>query len=130
MSQLRTELVASALGAAQNRADGWHQTFHLPATFAGFKGHFPGNPVVPAVVQLLMGLLLAEAAAGRPLAIVQVAKAKFLHPLRPCEDITVRCVPAPDDALRCQLQLSCAAGIAALFRLQLRETGVATRMTP
>jgi 3-hydroxyacyl-[acyl-carrier-protein] dehydratase len=123
MSQLRTELVSSRVGALQQRADGWHQVFRLAETFAGFEGHFPDNPVVPAVVQLLMGALVAEAVAGRTLTVVQVAKAKFLHPLRPLEDINLRCVPDPDDALRCQIQLTGAAGTAAVFRLQLKETG-------
>lgn len=123
MSQLRTELASNIVAPAVKHVDGWHQSYMLPVSFAGFEGHFPDNPVVPAVVQLLMGALVAEAVAGRTLTVVQVAKAKFLHPLRPLEDINLRCVPDPDDALRCQIQLTGAAGTAAVFRLQLKETG-------
>jgi len=119
MSQLRTELASHNLGPARKCADGWHQTFYLPESFAGFEGHFPDNPVVPAVVQLLMGLLLAEAAAGKALAIVQVVKAKFLQPLRPLETIEVCCVQEQEDGLCCKVEISSASGMASQFRLIL-----------
>lgn len=119
MSQLRTELASHTLGPAQQRADGWHQTFCLPESFAGFDGHFPDNPVVPAVVQLLMGLHLAEAAAGQALVIVQVVKAKFVQPLRPLEKIEVCCVQQHGDSLCCKVEISSASGMASQFRLIL-----------
>ena len=119
MSQLRTELASHTLGPAQQCADGWHQIFCLPESFAGFEGHFPDNPVVPAVAQLLMGLLLAEVASGQPLTIVQVVKAKFVQPLRPLEQIEVRCVQEQADGLCCKVEISSASGMASQFRLIL-----------
>jgi len=54
----------------------------------------------------------------------------FLHPLRPGEDITVHCAPAAGESLRYEIRIHCAAGMAALFRLHLREADDdATRMT-
>jgi hypothetical protein len=71
-----------------------------------------------------------ETVAGRGLAIDQVVRAKFLHPLRPGEDITVHCAPAAGESLRYEIRIHCAAGMAALFRLHLREADDdATRMT-
>lgn len=119
MSQLRTELASNIVAPAVKHADGWHQSYLLPVSFAGFEGHFPDNPVVPAVVQILMGLQLAESAAGKALTIVQVLKAKFLQPLRPLETIEVCCVQEQDDGLRCRIAISSASGVASQFRLVL-----------
>lgn len=120
MSRIRTELAASAVSAAAHQSDGWHQRFCLPESFAGFAGHFPDNPVVPAVVQILMGLLVAEAAAARCLEITQVSRAKFLQPLRPQQAIDVRCAPGGDDRTW-EVEVRGAGGVAAMFRLQLTE---------
>lgn len=121
MSRIRTELAASAVSVARHRTDSWYQGFRLPESFVGFEGHFPGNPVVPAVVQILMGLQLAEAVTGKSLQIIQVARAKFLQPLRPLEDIHVWYAQGGPDGLGCEIKIASDAGVAAMFRLKLAE---------
>lgn len=51
--------------------------------FVGFNGHFPGHPVVPGVVLVYAGLLLAEAGRGRELAFRSLKRARFMKPVRP-----------------------------------------------
>ncbi len=51
--------------------------------FVGFNGHFPGHPVVPGVVLVYAGLLLAEAGLGRELAFRSLKRARFMKPVRP-----------------------------------------------
>lgn len=48
-------------------------------------GHFPGMPVVPAVVVLEQVAQAAESRLDRPPRIVGLVQAKFLSPLRPGE---------------------------------------------
>jgi 3-hydroxymyristoyl/3-hydroxydecanoyl-(acyl carrier protein) dehydratase len=52
-------------------------------TVRGLEGHFPGFPVVPAVVQLQWVLELAEEIAGRPLGLRRLEQVKFRALLRP-----------------------------------------------
>ena len=35
-------------------------TFSVPGTFSGYRGHFPGNPILPGIVQLSFIRRLAE----------------------------------------------------------------------
>jgi 3-hydroxyacyl-[acyl-carrier-protein] dehydratase len=51
--------------------------FHLDAGFPAFEGHFPGYPILPAVVMLEIGVLLAERAAGHALRLLGIPHAKF-----------------------------------------------------
>lgn len=52
-------------------------------------GHFPGQPVVPAVVLLDFTARALDAALGRRVRITAVPAAKFLHPLRPGQHFSV-----------------------------------------
>jgi 3-hydroxyacyl-[acyl-carrier-protein] dehydratase len=60
----------------------------LPA-FPGFSGHFPGDPILPAFVQLLAAVSLARSAARLPFRLSSVESAKFLSPIRPGEAVSV-----------------------------------------
>ncbi len=71
------------------------QTFIFPPEFVGFSGHFPDEPILPAVVQISMGVLLAGMLI-RPdkpdmLVLKSVRKAKFTRKLRPVEAIMASC---------------------------------------
>ena len=50
-----------------------------------FAGHFPGRPLVPGAFQLEMVRVAAEMALKCPLAVVEIARAKFLRPIAPGE---------------------------------------------
>ena len=57
--------------------------------FPGFDGHFPGEPVLPAVVQLMAVRLVAETVLGLPLAPAGVDRLKFKGMVRPDDAIDV-----------------------------------------
>ena len=48
-----------------------------------YKGHFPGQPVVPGVIQIQMLRELAEKALGQKLFISEVTSAKYLNMIIP-----------------------------------------------
>ncbi|HWS15009.1 MAG TPA: hypothetical protein VN450_02345 [Candidatus Methylomirabilis sp.] len=64
--------------------------YRFSADFIGFSGHFPGDPILPAIAQLRTVVSLAEEHSGRPLRLAAVELAKFLSPIHPCEEIQVR----------------------------------------
>ena len=57
--------------------------------FTGFDGHFPGNPIVPAVCQLSAVEVLAHLALGREdLKLATISLMKFRAPLLPNDTAT------------------------------------------
>ena len=64
----------------------WRQIFCFAADSVVFAGHFPGHPVLPAVVQVLMAQVALEAM-GQSADLACVPQAKFLAPLGPDVDI-------------------------------------------
>jgi 3-hydroxyacyl-[acyl-carrier-protein] dehydratase len=57
---------------------------HVPAHHPAFDGHFPGAPLLPGVVLLDEMLQAMPAGSGWT-----IATAKFLHPVRPGETLTL-----------------------------------------
>ncbi len=54
-----------------------------------FAGHFPGRPIVPAVVLLAEALAAIEAATAEPVRHWNLASAKFLLPVEPGMPLTL-----------------------------------------
>ena len=55
----------------------------IAADHPAFEGHFPGQPIVPAVVLLAEALAAIEAATSEPVRTWTLASAKFLVPVLP-----------------------------------------------
>ena len=66
------------------------------------EGHFPGNPLVPAVVLIEAVRCAAERAAGKELAIARIVDAKFLAQVLPGQEFAIEAV---FDGRRCDARL-------------------------
>ena len=64
-------------------------TFSVPGTFSGYRGHFPGNPILPGIVQLSFIRRLAERRLGRPLRLAGVRRIKYLRTVTPDMPVTL-----------------------------------------
>ena len=75
-------------------------TVVIPAQHPAFSGHFPGAPLLPGVVLLdEMLQVLGGTQDGAPT--WSIATAKFLHPVRPGETLTLEYEPPlPNGAIR------------------------------
>jgi len=73
--------------------------FNFRADDPTFAGHFPGRPILPGVFQLEIVRMAAEWIQNRPLAVQEIAKAKFQRPI------------LPGEVLKLNLKLSEAAGV-------------------
>jgi 3-hydroxyacyl-[acyl-carrier-protein] dehydratase len=124
MNKLRRAIISARTGleiAADGELTG---EFFFPESFVGFAGHFPGHPLVPAVVQVLIAQTLIEERCGAPLRLTEFEGAKFFEQLRPLMPITVVCRERrPLPTARWQVQLSAGGRPVAAFRLGLCEEG-------
>ena len=57
--------------------------FCILADFPYFDGHFPGNPIVPAVVQIAWALVGVEALRGVAMKNYRLSRFKFILPIVP-----------------------------------------------
>ncbi len=61
----------------------------FPPTFSGFRGHFPRNPVLPAIIQLMMARESIIEHLGQDLLVTKVTRAKFQKVVAPDIPVTV-----------------------------------------
>lgn len=64
-------------------------TLHLAADHPTADGHFPGNPIIPGALLLAEVLRCIEQAEGVRYTSCNVKTAKFLHPARPGDTVTI-----------------------------------------
>jgi 3-hydroxyacyl-[acyl-carrier-protein] dehydratase len=123
MSALRTGIAASAMETfAGTGAETGARRFRFGPGFIGFSGHFPGNPILPAIVQIRAAVSLAEEEGGKTLRLAAVRSAKFLAPIRPDEDVWIRVRRRVESGIViCDATLSVAGKTVAAFQLELAE---------
>ena len=72
-------------------------TFSVPGTFSGYRGHFPGNPILPGIVQLSFIRRLAERRLGFPLRLAGVRRIKYLRLITPDLPVTLSLELSPGE---------------------------------
>ena len=93
MNEIVKGIAAASLGVAGTDETGTHLGRYLfGEEFAGFAGHFPGFPILPAIVEILTVVELVGELEGCRQRLVAVEDAKFLTPVRPGEELLVRCL--------------------------------------
>lgn len=88
--------VARSLTAGPEMSDGAVRAeFVFRDTFAGFEGHFPGNPIVPGIAQIYAAQITAETAEmaeggnRRRIRLKETARCKFIRPVLPNEVVRI-----------------------------------------
>jgi 3-hydroxyacyl-[acyl-carrier-protein] dehydratase len=79
-----------ALRIVSSTPDSAEAVVVLDPDFAGFAGHFPGEPVLPAMCQVDLALRAASQALGAPLDLVAVDRARFSRKVAPNEELRIR----------------------------------------
>ena len=88
MNTLKSAIEEAARGPAIRTESGSYiRTYRFEPDFIGFSGHFPGYPILPAVVQIYTLLSMAEAVKGCPLQLLSITKAKFHIEVYPGQDM-------------------------------------------
>ncbi len=87
---IRSEIEKTALADIfLSSPDTGSQKFRPTVDFVGFNGHFPDYPILPAMLQVLFGVLVSEKILGKKLVLKKLDKAKFMTQIKPNETIVV-----------------------------------------
>lgn len=89
MKNMSDNIRACSTMPAQKTARGWEKTYVFSASFPGFQGHFPQNPILPAILQLVTARESIAEQMGRDVLITGVKQAKFRRIVTPDTPITV-----------------------------------------
>jgi len=121
-SDLTAAIRGAAVGDIERRADGSvRQRYVFSADFPGFSGHFPGRPILPAVLQIIAANQLVEAATGQRLLSSAIERAKFVLPIVPGAVVEITCRRLPGAvADRWEARIDSDRQAAASFYLTLR----------
>jgi len=71
----------------QIQQDTRRAAFFFPETFVGFNGHFPNNPMLPGIAQIIAATLTVHPEGSSRMR--QIRRAKFVSIIRPKETMTV-----------------------------------------
>lgn len=80
-----------AIGLPETEGTTIQCRYRFTPDFIGFSGHFPAYPILPAFVQILLGLDLMSRLAGRPQSMAAIENAKFRLEIHPGDEIAARC---------------------------------------
>ncbi|MBN2419616.1 MAG: hypothetical protein JXL81_09550 [Deltaproteobacteria bacterium] len=109
MDKLIDAIIKYTLGAEKKDSPSEIECdFSFDKDFIGFLGHFPGYPILPGVLQLLLAQILIEKQNGCNISVTGILKAKFLSEIRPNDRITVQCVDTEvNDSKVSKVKISC-----------------------
>ena len=62
----------------------------FPEDFALFAGHFPGNPTLPGVCEIICADMLLSKVLGRVPTLLEIGKAKFFAPVSPGKTLKIK----------------------------------------
>ena len=94
--------------------------FVFPAEFLGFQGHFPGEPVLPAVCEIQGAVAMLEAWEKRRVGLREIILAKFSAPVTCDEEVVYACSVTMEDRHGAVVKASVAKHGTAVARFRLR----------
>jgi 3-hydroxyacyl-[acyl-carrier-protein] dehydratase len=77
MKSMNEEIRTCRIISCKETERGYETGFLFGPAFSGFQGHFPENPVLPAIIQLMTARESIIEQMGRDFLITKVTRAKF-----------------------------------------------------
>lgn len=96
--------------------------FVFPADYIGFRGHFPGRPILPAVCEIQAALAMLEAWKGRRVRLREIVLARFSAPVSCDEEVVCSCSVRMEDGDGAVLKVRLAKDSESVARFRLRVT--------
>ena len=93
----------TSLQACFERAEGSTFVYFIAENFPAFEGHFPNNPLLPAVCQMGLCADAASRQTGKRLEVKSVLRAKFMRPILPRTKLHLTLTSRADGKTLCEL---------------------------
>jgi 3-hydroxyacyl-[acyl-carrier-protein] dehydratase len=124
MKNINDQIKGCITEAPRKTERGWEQNYVFPVGFVGFQGHFPGNPILPAIVQLMTARQSIAGQLGCEVAVTKVTRAKFHEIIPPEVVVTVLWnIRQQEDGYMCKCVLEASGKTAASFNLAVKHKG-------
>ena len=121
MKNMNEEIRECSIISDHKTERGYEMGYVFPPTFSGFQGHFPRNPVLPAIIQLMTARESIIGHMGRDLLIIKVTRAKFQKNITPDIPVTVVwTLREQEDAFICKCILETEGNPASSFNMTLK----------
>lgn len=120
MSPLEEGVRSAIASIEEHQEGGMEVSCVFPEDFIGFTGHFPSRPVLPALAQIILGRIAAEALTGRSATFLGVERAKFVQQITPRQIVAARCRHGKTTG-KYLVTLNTSDGVAASFTLLCAE---------
>ncbi len=121
MKNMNDEIRECSIISVHKTERGHEMGYVFPLTFSGFRGHFPRNPILPAIIQLMTARESIIEQMGRDLLITKVTRAKFQKIITPDIPVTVVwTLREQEDAFICKCILETEGNPASSFTLTLK----------
>ncbi len=120
MKNMNGQIKAYALESAKQTERGWERTYVFGSEFSGFQGHFPGTPILPAIIQIMMVRHAIGEQMGKQLQVAQIGRTKFMKTIPPDVAVTVIWkVTEQDDSVKVKCTLETDDGAASSISMTL-----------
>ncbi len=78
MNDMNEAIKACVIKPAAKTDRGWEKTYTFGTDFLGFEGHFPGNPIMPAILQIMIAREAIAEQMGYECDVLSVKRAKYM----------------------------------------------------
>ena len=121
MKNMNEEIRQCSIISVHETKAGYEMGYVFGPAFPGFQGHFPQNPILPAIIQLMTARESIIEHMGRNLLITKVTRAKFQKIITPDIPVTVVwTLREQEDAFICKCILETEGNPASSFIMTLK----------
>lgn len=122
MSKLVEQIKQCMFDLTETNENEVNARFLFPEGFAGFQGHFPGRPILPAVCEIQAVVAILEAWSGKRVGLNEIVLAKFLAPVAPDQEVMFFCSLEKNDDKGALVSAAIAKNGGSIGKLKLRVT--------
>ncbi len=110
MSKIFREIEKCMSGLTQGSDGKITARFVFPPEFSGFKGHFPGRPVLPGVCSIQAVTAIFKALKKEEARLREIVLAKFFAPVSPDQELFFECRETKEESNQSLVKVSVASG--------------------